>query len=210
MRFFLILLLSLSLLACSEDNTEEIQDTLSNADSSADTSRDQDTPGGTATWGQCEYVGDCALTHPGCCALCERPSASDVVAINTSQTEAYRASECPEGAACPACEAPENPWLQATCGVGECRVVDVESEGGLRTCSEDEDCVMRVPECCECGADTSPERLIALAGNVPNVLGAYLNMVCDPRADCAACAAQYPETHEAFCDTGQCSVREIQ
>lgn len=194
-----VLFLVFVLWGCDGDGADQNDDTM------VTDTRDA-TNGGD--WGRCEYVGDCVLQPVGCCDTCNRPTAADRHSVNINMLEAHRAEVCQEeNPICPGCDPLPNPWLQPTCQLSECAVVDIENSA-LTTCTADADCTLRVPECCECGANTDPANLIALAGNVPNVLSSYLTQVCDPRADCAACAPIYPDTHEAFCDAGSCGVRE--
>ncbi len=105
---------------------------------------------------------------------------------------------------CPACAGMLNPNLVATCGGGgRCEVVDVENDGSLSSCETSEDCVVRVPDCCECGADVSAYRLIAIRATA---VGDYGALVCDPDTGCPDCAPVYPPEVTAECVGGSCRI----
>jgi hypothetical protein len=164
--------------------------------------------GGGGDYYACEYVGDCSLVSTMCCATCGIPTLADVAAVNSEQAMAYyREVACPEWMEVPAClpcKPGSNPALFSTCAAGRCEARDVTADATLTGCTADAECVIRVPDCCECGADTSPQNLIALR---LDALGAYTSLVCDPRADCATCAPVYPDTVAAFCEAGVCTAR---
>ena len=84
------------------------------------------------------------------------------------------------------------------CG-GEC----VGCDDGT-SCTVDSDCTIRVPDCCECGADTSVSNLIALASSS---VSAYTAAICDPAQACDGCVPTYPGEAEAVCVSGACRVR---
>ena len=89
-----------------------------------------------------------------------------------------------------------NPWLTATCSVGSCEAIDLANTW-VTECVTDLDCVVRVPDCCPCGADTSPWQLIAVNASRINDLTV---IVCDAQAACPECAPIYPPEVVARCD----------
>jgi len=160
------------------------------------------------TYFSCAVPSDCTLASNTCCGTCGRPSLADFDAINASLTEEYYLLVvCPEARTepvpCPECAVAPNPNLQATCDLGRCEGIDVETDPDLSACATDADCVVRVPDCCECGADTSPYNLIALS---TSGLSEYLTSVCDPDTGCDGCLPTYPAEAEALCISGACRV----
>jgi len=139
------------------------------------------------------------ITWTTCCQGCERWTIDDVVAVNASRRMDYFDEvACPDGPpACPRCAAIPNPSLVATCTAGTCQVVDVENDPELAGCTTSEDCFLRVPDCCECGADTSILNLVALNAEGLRGIG---EISCDPVATCAGCAPIYPPEAGAACD----------
>ncbi len=159
-------------------------------------------------WLACDEPSDCVLAPAGsCCARCDSLALEDVIAIDGAQSSAYYASVCPEGLSCPPCVPAENPSLQTTCDAGRCEAFDVRRLE-LSACTSDAECRLRVPDCCECGADTSASRLIAIHVDEG---GAYVSLVCGPSdAACPPCGAVYPDTVEAYCAAdGHCDVRAV-
>lgn len=159
----------------------------------------------------CEYAGDCITTSTTCCGVCGRPTAADVASINSDHWEDYHDDvACPEGTtepvACPDCAVMPNPNLIAGCdsAAGMCTLIDVENSAEVAGCTVNEDCMVRVPSCCECGADTSPYNLIAVS---TDGLGALLSQICSPLADCAACEPIYPPEVTAVCTAGLCQIQ---
>jgi hypothetical protein len=156
----------------------------------------------------CSVPSECALTSTTCCGTCGRPTVADVDAVTASRRDAhYLDIACPEARTeppvCPDCPSALNPNLLATCAAGRCAEVDVETDPALAECSDDADCVIRVPDCCECGADTSPYNLIALRASA---VAELVNTVCDPDEGCDDCLPTYPAEAEARCVSGFCRV----
>lgn len=156
----------------------------------------------------CDYPVDCVVTANTCCGVCGRPTADDMTSINNDQYTAYYTEvACPEAATdpigCPECAIMPNPNLVAGCSGmgGMCSLIDIENDSAISGCSVDEDCIVRVPTCCACGADTSPFNLVAMSRDGVGVL---LPQICDPRADCAACEPVYPSDVSAVCTEGLC------
>ncbi|MEM9072011.1 MAG: hypothetical protein AAGE52_26130 [Myxococcota bacterium] len=158
-------------------------------------------------WDECTTNSDCELAAAGCCLPCGEVGLSDVRGINESQRDEYFSDVCPEGAACPPCAPPPFPWLQATCNAGRCEAVDVR-ELPITECTRDEECRLRVTQCCECGGDVRPEALIAIAGTREGFEG-YEALVCDLGMSCGGCLTPPPDSHEAYCNSGVCDVRAV-
>ncbi len=155
----------------------------------------------------CDDNADCVVTHEGCCEPCSLPELSEVVALNQSRVDEYRASVCAEPVGCPECEpAGPNPRLVATCNVGVCEALDLY-DALLVRCEDDSDCRLRVPGCCECGGDTDPATLISMRTDAE---ADYRALVCNEDMACDGCVPTYPETHEAFCNPERrCDIRTI-
>jgi hypothetical protein len=157
-------------------------------------------------WTACVAPTDCVLVSTGCCPPCGVPSLDDYEAINEDYALERFEEMCPDPIPCPACETEPNPELLATCIAGRCTGVDTGAED-FSACTDDDECVIRVPDCCECGADTSHHNLIALRYDGWAVLRP---LVCDPMVDCPMCEPIYPVDAEPFCDEdGHCAVRII-
>lgn len=95
-----------------------------------------------------------------------------------------------------------NPDLFATCDNSACSVVDLATSE-LSVCSVDADCVLRVADCCECGASMERFNLIALSKTGRS---AYPALVCDPNTACAECLPTYPTSPTPTCVEGHCRV----
>ena len=177
-------------------------------DATQDAMGDGSVDGGVAV--HCREPSECVLAISDCCGPCGRPSLADYDAIHVSEQEAHRMMVCTDpDPICPGCAAMPNPNLGATCArdTGRCEGFDLERHD-VSVCRRDDDCIVRVPDCCACGADTSPYRLVAL--NRTKV-GDFTAMVCDSTAVCAACEPTYPANVEAYCDdaSGRCRVRML-
>ncbi len=190
--------------ACSSDPSNEETDAAD--DTSTDVSRDNETDSGPPSWSICAANSDCVLADNSCCGVCSQPELSDVDAINQNEVSDHYADVCDEpDPQCPACALMPNPWLGATCEVELCAAFDLR-ETELVTCTADDDCALRVTDCCECGGDTNREALIALT---TDAVASYVGLVCDPETTCPACEPSYPDTVEAFCSAaGRCDIRE--
>ena len=154
-------------------------------------------------WGGCDVSSDCTLAANTCCGVCGMPTASDVDGVNASRLDQHYDEVCPIPQPCPDCPSALNPELVATCESGVCAVLDIHT-ADLSACTSADECVVRVPDCCECGADTSSYRLIAMRADR---VGAYTARVCDPGTGCLACEPIYPAEATAICGTdGRCQV----
>ena len=158
-----------------------------------------------AGWSACDLTSECTLASDGCCDVCSVPTLADVDAVNAARLDAHFAEVCPVPVPCPRCATRPNPELVATCDGGTCRALDVGALA-ITACTADSDCRLRTTACCECGGDTDPWALIAVATTGE---GAYAALVCDPGVACQECLPQYPDTVEAFCDLDHhCAVRD--
>jgi len=180
-------------------------------DSAADSSGDAG-PGDAGDSGggridSCEGPGDCQLSYnAGCCATCERAVASDYDAINSMHSDEHRLMSCPDWpVGCEPCATPPppNPGLVAGCDLptSTCTRLDFEAEEWT-TCTEDTECALVVPECCNCDALT-PDQIVAVRADRQTDMYGYL---CDPRADCPPCVPTYPPEASAACTGGRCTV----
>lgn len=144
----------------------------------------------------CAQPSECVIVSVGCCTVCGTPTSSDVTAIRRDALPARR-ERCKD-VGCPACAESPNPSLIATCDAGRCEVVDLQQVPAVSACLEDDDCRVRATACCECGADTSPYALIAIAVEGEAALTSF---VCDrPSQACPECAPIYPDAVSASCD----------
>jgi len=161
--------------------------------------------GGTATGGSgggsggtgCGVPSDCTLVGSSCC-VCGMPELADVTAVNQKGASEY-AQMCGMSPAC-LCPTELNPNLVATCDSGTCQKIDIR-EHAATECGDDDECRVRVSQCCECGGDTSPGSLIAVGLNL-----VYDELVCDPLGLCTDCAPEYPPEASARCDAGHCAL----
>ena len=149
----------------------------------------------------CSAPVDCIVVSQSCCGNCGQPSRDDAIAIHRDARSAHRDNVCDEGTGCPACAAPRDPTLIATCTAGQCEVVDL-LEHSSGECSDSMDCRLRTIDCCECGGDISMEGIVAVSNE-----GDFAPLVCDPAGQgCPECAPIYPEEASAVCTSGQCTV----
>jgi hypothetical protein len=170
--------------------------------SDAEPGRDSSTPTDAGTdWGACDVPSDCVIVERACCASCGTPPTLEAVdAVNGARLGDWREEVCPVSPGCPPCLVAENPNLAATCSAGRCTAFDLSRDHG--DCTVDTDCVIRVPDCCPCGADTSIPRLVAIAAAQ---VGDYVSRVCDPMQACLECEPAYPPEVVASCLSGICT-----
>ena len=154
--------------------------------------------GGVAGATSCEVPGDCVLVPSSCC-VCGVPELGDVTAVNVGAAGQYLEALCAMSPAC-GCPTALNPNLVATCDSGTCQKIDIR-EHAATECGDDDECRVRVSQCCECGGDTSPGSLIAVGLNL-----VYDELVCDPLGLCTDCAPEYPPEASARCDAGHCAL----
>lgn len=148
----------------------------------------------------CTSPTDCVLVPRSCCGACGEPSRTDSIALHRDDVNAFRNGVCGDDVGCPACAGQPDPTLLASCVSGQCAVIDLYVHPSTE-CMRDDDCRVRAIDCCECGADTSPGRLIAVSRG-------YDELVCDPMSACPECAPVYPDTVFALCNDGHCRLAE--
>ena len=159
----------------------------------------------------CGEPTDCVLASDQCCGPCER-TLENTDAVNRDRLQEYfdYDTEC-AGIDCAPCPEPVPdplaPRLFATCGAdgtGDlCRAFDVRTDP-VSACETDADCVVRAPECCECGGSTDPESLIAIRADAG---GRFMQLVCPAEGACAGCLPIYPPEASAYCAAdGHCAV----
>lgn len=135
----------------------------------------------------CQVNSDCLLRSASCCGSCGAATREDSIAINKQFSAQYASQNC-EAVDCPGCFMPQDPTLLATCRGGQCTVVDLLTHPATE-CQSPNDCRPRTTDCCECGAPTDPEHLIAISvsGDLQ-----YSQLVCDPAVGCDDCLPNYP------------------
>ena len=153
--------------------------------------------GSTSDVTGCEVPSDCVLVPSSCC-VCGVPEIDDVMAVNLQGAAEYTQT-CGMEPAC-LCPTALNPNLIATCASEICRAVDIR-EHAVSECSDDDECRVRVSQCCECGGDTSPGSLVAVG-----TAQSYDELVCDPLGLCTDCAPDYPPEATALCGSGHCTL----
>lgn len=159
------------------------------------------TGGGGGDYRACSVPADCVVVPESCCGSCGVASRGDAIAVNVDQQNTYRGDTCGEEP-CPACAAPIDPTLVATCTSGQCEVVDIYEEP-FTECSSNEDCRLRSRDCCECGGALDREGLIAVAVGTAG----YEDVVCEEQQGCPECAPDYESIPaEALCSQGHCQV----
>ena len=148
-------------------------------------------------WAACLVPSDCVIVANSCCGVCGMPTLADMDAANKNFLEEHYDAVCDiPDPICPGCAEMPNPELVATCEEGRCLAVDLGAED-LTLCTSNDDCVIRTPVCCECGADMSPMSLVAIRNDGRSALE---DLVCDPDFGCTECAPTYPDNVEAICD----------
>lgn len=159
----------------------------------------------------CEDNDECVLESATCCGTCDVPTLDDVTAVHRDGVDTHRRNVCGDDPpACPPCAPPSpNPYLIAFCAIGRedgghCRAIDLRTQT-VTSCEADTDCHVRARACCECGADTSFDNLIAVSDPA-----GYARFACGRDVACPECAPIYPDDVEAFCDDGgTCALRNL-
>jgi hypothetical protein len=152
----------------------------------------------------CNQPSECAVVPMSCCGVCGGPSATDMTAIRKDAVPA-RSERC-KTALCPKCAQRSNPELVATCRSGRCEAVDIAASTAVSGCKQASDCRVRVAACCECGGDTSPYALLAIASTSES---AYTQLVCDLATACPECAPLYPSNVSATCTQSEHCVTQV-
>lgn len=162
--------------------------------------------GGQSDFFACERSSECSVVPQSCCGTCGAPSRGDALAISRASAAEYARGTCADDVGCPACAALFiDPTLVATCRAGTCELVDLQLHAAS-ACTQDDDCKVRTPDCCECGGDTDPGRLIGINAGAER---AYADLVCDPERACPECAPIYPREVAVECNSdGHCAARD--
>lgn len=150
-------------------------------------------------WAKCGVPGDCTIAANTCCGVCGMPELKDVDAVNKAAGQAHFQAVCPEPGPCPACATMQNPDLMAACALGQGKCIALEiSKSSFASCSKDEDCLLRTPQCCACGA-LAKEQLVAINQGLNAAFMSELG--CD-QVDCAPCVdpPDPPAGVKAVCD----------
>ncbi len=160
-------------------------------------------PAPTCDRDTCADNTECVLAINTCCGPCGMPGLSDYDAIRRDRQDEHFTMVCPAPEFCPDCAVDANPGLGATCAGGHCQGFDI-STLPLTECERDTDCMLRVPDCCVCGAGTDEFNLIAVRTDAE---ADYQALVCPAEFGCAAdCVPAYPSNLEAACVAGRCTV----
>jgi hypothetical protein len=151
-------------------------------------------------FGVCSGPGQCILMPVSCCGVCGQPTASDFVAINSSNSAAYQKHQCPVALPCPACATTANPNLGARCVQSHCQVFDVQKVSEYSSCQAPSDCVLRNGAgCCECGGNGWIS--VSQSGNA-----ALRRDECAPNGACLTCAPVPPTGAVPVCVGGVCGM----
>jgi hypothetical protein len=162
--------------------------------------------GGQPDLFSCERSSECIVVPESCCGTCGAPTRGDALAINAAAAPEHTRRVCEDDVGCPAC-APLfiDPTLVATCRAGSCELVDLRLHAASE-CAQDDDCKVRTPDCCECGGDTDPGRLVGVATSAERE---YADLVCDPERACPECAPIYPSEVTVECTSaGHCETQD--
>lgn len=141
----------------------------------------------------CEHPTDCTLVPVSCCGNCGAYTRDDIVSVHDDVVAQQRMEACPDDFGCPPCFSEPDPALQPTCEAGACGYVDLYDPSMGHTseyteCDDDSDCVLRVVDCCPCGADIRMDRLVAIRADK---LADFAELVCEPGTACPECEPSY-------------------
>lgn len=164
-------------------------------------------------WWACQVDDDCSLQPAGCCYPCGIPEASDFDGVHddASSIAVHRELVCAEPEPCSRCATQSLAHLYTSCEPstgtwGRCVVHDVRDEEPFTGCTKDDDCYLRVAECCECGADLSDSNILAFRRGAD-----VSSLYCPEGSSCPDCIAEYPSYLAAVCDpTGHCAVATLE
>lgn len=196
------------LFACTSSHSSERTDTGADtsADGGFDATPDSTVDGGPITgWNVCNVSDDCILQERACCDSCVELSLDQVDAINSRSSTDHRNAYCMEpNPICPGCAPHPNPNLLARCEAAQCVGRDVRSSPASE-CTTDTDCVIRLPDCCACGAGDYPN-LVA----VNPARGADIEALFCEAGGCALdCEPTAFPQYEAYCHSdGHCRLRD--
>jgi hypothetical protein len=149
-------------------------------------------------WGACTGPGQCELVTAKCCA-CGEIGLGQLVAVNSSQRDAFSKAICGNMPPCPPCVGTIAPNLIAVCEAGRCRGIDIQSDPTYTKCGNDQDCTLRSGlGCCEC-PETGEWVPISHAGSI-----LVKSQVCAPSTGCPKCIPTPPLETRPICRNGVC------
>lgn len=144
----------------------------------------------------CESNADCVVVPQSCCGTCGSATRDDAIAVKVERSDEYRADACETAGRCPACAAVvEDPRLLGVCVARRCEVVRLHDHP-VAYCASDAECQIRTRDCCPCGGETAPGRMIAIRKDGESY---YSDIVCDEGQACPECAPVYPAEVTARC-----------
>jgi hypothetical protein len=146
--------------------------------------------------GACDVHADCIVVPKSCCGSCGAATPDDSIAVSVKGRDTYQRAACEGVGGCPACAVlVEDPRLLGVCVGKRCEVIRLHDHPTTR-CADDTDCEIRTRDCCPCGGETRPGRLIALR---KDAMSAYADLACEPDQGCPECAPIYPPEVTARC-----------
>lgn len=154
----------------------------------------------------CTQNTECVLMEPGCCSSCSPLTIDGVEAIAADKQSEFRSLTCEfTDPICPACDPQPNPELVAICDTGSCAKHDL-GQLPITSCSNDDDCAVRYPDCCSCGAsDPGPFEVFAYN---PAFETETQELLCEPGFCALDCVPAVITTAEAYCaEDGHCALR---
>lgn len=155
----------------------------------------------------CATTSDCVLVTAGCCTPCFEPTASDFIAIHEDFVVAHRQDACQPDEGCPDCVGQPNPRIFTVCENNRCEVADLAAHPAT-ACSTDDECVLLPDACCECGAGTGPDQIVAINASMS---AEFRASQCAGLGDvsCPECEWSPPENFVPICAQGNCSYADI-
>jgi hypothetical protein len=134
----------------------------------------------------CAHGTDCVLAPATCCGHCGTYSRDDIRSVHKDDARNVPSPCEGDVIGCPACYAEPDPNLQPACSIeGGCTWMDLRD---WSSCDSDDDCILRVVACCECGAMITPSNLVAVHKDYRSDLEEVL---CPPDTRCATCGLTY-------------------
>ena len=192
--FLLVLVLACGDSHTSDGGIDAAERDSGGVDSGTDARTDAGTDSGTDAGSPiCDHHTDCTLVPVSCCGDCGAYTRDDIESVHDDLVSQQRMEACPDGLACPPCFTEPNPALHATCEGGGCGYIDLyDPEMGhtseFTECTDDSDCVLRVVDCCPCGAEIRMDRLVAIR---VDHLAELSDILCEPGTACDDCEPSY-------------------
>ncbi len=172
--------------------TDAARDTSVSDTGDIDTGAADDAGSSDAGGSRCEHPTDCTLIPASCCGDCGAYTRDDILSLHDDDVEEQRSATCGE-VACPPCFTEPDPALQPTCESGVCGYIDLydpamDFTSEFTECTESDECVLRVVDCCPCGAEIRMDRLVAIR---VDKLADFAELVCEPGTACDDCEPSY-------------------